>query len=163
MKMTLAFYQAYTHVVEAMLQALLNEADDASCIPTVDAISAHLGSSNADAKPFFDAGGEIVFALEALVDRAYEKSPEGPEYGRKLALREEELEFENEIQDLPECAHDLNFTLVRTKLGLPPQGRGPHWFFLTDSEDGESSEDEESDEAVYTGQRAGDAPEGMLP
>ncbi|KAI0687092.1 hypothetical protein BC835DRAFT_1377736 [Cytidiella melzeri] len=159
--MTLAFYQAYTHVLEAMLQVILKESgDDAPCIPTADAIAAQLGSSNAFAQPFFDAGGEITFALEALVDRAYEKSPEGPEYDRKPELREEESEFEIETQELPRCSHDLDFTLVRTKLGLPPQGKGPHWFFLTDDED---SEGEEENDDLYVGINAEGVSEGMLP
>lgn len=166
--MTLAFYRGYSLVVEALLQILLRDVDDNSCIPTIDAIKARLDLSktqnqdantpdptcemdSADIQTYFDTGGQIDFALEALVDRAYERSPEGPEYGRKPMFQEEERDFEKEIQELPHCVHDLDFTLVRVRLGLSPQSNGPHWFFLTDDED---SEGDEEDEVIYEGQQA---------
>lgn len=150
-KMTVSFYKAYILVIEAMHQVLMREAADASCIPTADAITAQLESSDADATAYFDAGGKMTFVLEALVDRAYEKSPEGPEHRRKPDLQEEEREFELQTEELPRCVHDLDFTLVRTKLGLPAQGTGPHWFFLTDDEDSDTSSSEDEEEAVYVG------------
>jgi hypothetical protein len=149
--MTVAFYKAYMQVIETMLQVMIQDANDKSCIPTVDAITAQLGLPNAAVQPYFDSGGEIAFAMEALVDRAYEKSPEGSEYRRKPSLQEEEVEFENETEDLPRCVHDLDFTLVRTKLGLPSEGKGPHWFFLTDDEDSDEGDNEED---VYVGQQS---------
>lgn len=173
-KMTMSFYKAYVHVIETILLVFYHDqADedtssgtdttDTQCIPTVDAITHQLGPENADTQAFFDAGGEITFALEALVDRAYEKSPEGPEYARKADLREEEEEFENETQELPRCVHDLDFGLVRVRLGLPERGKGPHWFFLTDDEDSEGEGDEEEEgEAVYVGKEAEGVGEGML-
>ncbi|KAI0090613.1 hypothetical protein BDY19DRAFT_992048 [Irpex rosettiformis] len=160
-KMTLSFYKAYMRVIEAIHLILLQDTADASCIPTHSAIESQLGLANAETQPFFDAGGEIMFALEALVDRAYEKSPEGPEYGRKAELREEEEEFENETMELPRCRNDLDFKLVRTRLGLPPQGKGPCWFFLTDDEDSEEEEEGEY-EAVNPGNQAESASAGII-
>lgn len=151
-KMTIAFYRGYISVVGAILEVLVQEANDSSCVPTTSAINARLEPYPAYVHSFFDAGGQITYAVEALVNRAYEKSPEGSEYRRKPALQEEEAEFEKDTQELPRCVHDLDFTLLRTRLGLELEGHGPHWFFLTDDED--SDEAEEDEEAVYVGQQS---------
>ena len=147
--MTLSFYKAYTIVIEAVLLILIQDTTTASCIPTVSTVQTHLGlppNVELESKAFFDAGGEIAFALEALVDRAYEKSPEGGEYRRKAALRREEEDFESEVVELPRCRYDLDFGLVRMRLGLSAQGKGPCWFFLTDDEDSEDDDDDEGEE-----------------
>lgn len=170
-KMSPAFYRGYVNVVDIMVQILQRDAADATaCVPTPDAITARLrelcreaseGSGKAsalttddveDVETFFHAGGKAEFALEALTDRAMEKSPEGTEYARRPALREEEEEFAGEVGELPVCANDLDFELVRKGLGLPPHFVGPHWFFLTDSE---SEDDSDDREIASTGQQAG--------
>ena len=107
-----------------------------------------------DVERFFAAGGKPEFALEALTDRAMEKSPEGTEYRRRRMWQEDEALFQDEVSALPACDNDLDFELVRFKLGLQPTGIGPHWFFLTDSSDEGEDEDDEDDETfqdVITG------------
>lgn len=167
-KMSPAFYRGYVLVIEAMHQILLREPSHAACIPTPAAITARIQEAKEEPKDsptalspedvedinrFFAAGGKVEFALEALTDRAMEKSPVGSEYRRKTVLQEEEEEFEREVNDIPRCVNDLNFGYVRTKLGLPAHGVGPHWFFLTDSEE-EDDFEEEDDEVVYEVQTA---------
>jgi len=171
-KMSPAFYRGYLTVVDVMVQILQRDvAAGAACIPTPDAIDGRLrelckaaressGKASVlttddveDVEAFLHAGGKAEFALEALTDRAREKSPKGIEYMRRPALRVEEEEFTGEVGELPECANDLDFELVRKGLGLPPHFIGPHWFFLTDSESEE--DDDDSGEIVHTGQRAG--------
>ena len=61
---------------------------------------------------------------------------------------------------LPRCEkNDLNFGLVREKLGISREKLGPYWYFLTDSE-GEDGEDDDDDgdeeEAVYEGAQSGE-------
>lgn len=168
-KMSPAFYRGYVLVIEAIYQILLQESSDAACIPTPAAITARIQGAKEEPKEsptalsaediedinkFFAAGGKVEFALEALTDRAIEKSPEGSEYRRKVALQEEEEEFEKEMNDIPMCMNDLNFAFVRTKLGLRAHGIGPHWFFLTDSEEDDDFEEDEGEEVVYEVQTA---------
>lgn len=170
-KMSPPFYRGYVVVIEAMYQILVLDPLDATCIPTPAAITARIQEAcrKAQEEPsselpmtlslqevegintFFAAGGKVEFALEALTDRAMEKSPEGSEYRRKKDLQEDEEEFEREVRDLPMCMNDLNFALVRTKLGLEAQGIGPYWFFLTDSEsdDDDDVEEDSEDGVVY--------------
>lgn len=167
-KMSPSFYRGHVMVVEAMYQILLRDSSDAACIPTPTAITARIQEACREAREepqksertlsleevedintFFAAGGKAEFALEALTDRAMEKSPEGSEYRRKAEMQQEEEEFEREVRDIPMCLNDLNFAFVRTKLGLPAQSIGPHWFFLTDSEEEDDLEENEGEEAVY--------------
>lgn len=102
---------------------------------------------------YLDAGGKIEYALDAITDNAFEKSPEGSLYRRDKAIQEEEAEVEKENASLPRCENDLAFELVRSKLGLSTEKRGPYWFFLTDmSSDSEDDEEEgEENKAVYEG------------
>ena len=143
-----------------------------SSVPTVSAVSAlikllqnqavGLSESLGSAKPkafcddgdairsFLDAGGKVEYALEAIIDRAQEKSPVGSEYQRDASVREEEADFENEIRELPQCVHDLDFDLVREKLGLPKR-TGPSWYFISDEESADDDEEPAGDEVVYEG------------
>ncbi|THH28899.1 hypothetical protein EUX98_g5284 [Antrodiella citrinella] len=98
-------------------------------------------------KTYIDAGGKVEYALDAITDCAYEKSPVGGQYRRHLHIREEDADFAKEVGNLPECANDLAFKLVRAKLGLPEEGMGPHWIFLSDDED----EDEVDEDTLYEG------------
>lgn len=173
-KMSPGFYRGYLVVVDAMTQ-ILQQPPGAACVPAPPAVTARVremcreAQMEAGARPaaamsveevddvetFFGVGGKVEFALEALTDRAKEKSPEGSEYRRKKALEQEEEEFEKEVRDLPMCSNDLDFELVRTRLGLPAKSIGPHWFFLTDSEEEDDYEEDEGDEeVVYTGVQA---------
>ncbi|KAL4252405.1 hypothetical protein ABKN59_004858 [Abortiporus biennis] len=130
-----------------------NEEEETSTIldPTSD-----ISITSAEASllsEYFSSGGQITFALDAITDLASEKSPEGSLYRRNQYLQEEEEEFVKEVIDLPKCANDLDFELVREKLGLRRGKLGPYWFFLTDSEDEEEEGADERDgvEVLYEG------------
>ncbi|KAH8096774.1 hypothetical protein BXZ70DRAFT_908345 [Cristinia sonorae] len=105
---------------------------------------------------YLTAGGKVTYALDAITDSAYEKSPIGGQYRRHLHVREEEADFAKELgDDVPECENDLAFKLVRRMLGLDESEAGPHWIFLSDDE---GEEDGEEAEAVYEGtKREGDS------
>ncbi|THG94111.1 hypothetical protein EW026_g7295 [Hermanssonia centrifuga] len=177
-KITPAFYRGYALVLETILQMLLLESEKAKLtLPTLTGVFTQIDeilastepdsdgpkrspSEEADAqaiRAFFAGGGKIEFGLEAVVDRALEKSPEGSEYRRKAEYQQEEAEFEKEVQALPSCAHDLDFDLVRKSIGLVAEKTGPHWFFLTDDEeDDDEDEDDDEADALYEGQQASD-------
>jgi hypothetical protein len=169
-KMSPSFYRGYVLVFDAMVQVLLRDTTDSSCIPTPAAITARLEelcreaevaapdakslssislNDVKDVERFFTAGGKVEFVLESLTDRAMEKSPVGSEYRRRRIFQEEEEEFERGVAELPTCKNDLDFELVRFKLGLQPTGIGPHWFFLTDSEDEDEEYEDNDREVLY--------------
>ncbi|KAF8066500.1 ankyrin repeat family protein [Lyophyllum atratum] len=88
---------------------------------------------------FFNKGGKIEYALDAVTDSAREQSPLGD------STFEETFEDHEEYAPLPTCDNDLEFDLVRRMIGLDPKLRwGPyydeekvHW--------GDDSEDEDDD------------------
>ncbi|KAJ3487283.1 hypothetical protein NLI96_g3631 [Meripilus lineatus] len=180
-KMTPTFYHGYILILEAILQIILkdpeSEADNHTVIPTVTAVTQRLESIKESARhpdpatseeskantatqsqciqAYLSSGGKVEFALDALTDSVYEKSPVGSWYSRRQYLKEEEAEFEKEVADLPRCENDLDIGVVRVKLGIPRERKGPHWFFLTDSESDEYDEDDdENGETVYEGTRS---------
>lgn len=144
--------------------------DDRPRYPTVDIVNQTLASiqkaaqdpsANEDLQTdaaiiaeYLDAGGKASYALEAIVDVSWENSPEGTKFLRTPTLQRDEAEFDKACEGLPRCANDLDFRLVRTKLGLEPERYGPHWFFLTDLEDDEDGEGEDEGEVMYTGVKA---------
>lgn len=181
-KMTPAFYHGYILLLEAILHIILkdpeSESDNPSVIPTISVVSKRLidiqdaaanlkqGEDNETQsatateaqciQAYLSSGGKVDFGLDALTDSAFEKSPDGSLYRRQQYLQEEEAEFEKVVADLPRCENDLDFGLVREKLGISRERLGPYWFFLTDSE-GEDDEEDTGDgeETVYEGVRSG--------
>lgn len=100
---------------------------------------------------YLSSGGRLTFALEALLDRAETASSIGAEYRRKPSVRAEEEALAQELAALPACVHDLDFELVRRKMGLPAESLGPCWIFLSDSEGEDDSDEDDDEEFVYTG------------
>ncbi|KAG5717938.1 Proteasome subunit alpha type-4 [Termitomyces sp. T112] len=101
-------------------------------------------ASETSAKFFFEKGGQVVYAFDALTDGALQQSPLGDGF------------FEQVWQDqdvwikLPRCENDLEFNLVRQMLGLTRNVRwGPyHGMMCIGSyrEKDDESDSEESDE-----------------
>lgn len=169
-KMTPHFYHGYICVIQSILRILLTDPTSNSLpLPTLDAVTSYLANVDEEAKnggnsnykaaiqselihAHLDQGGKIEYALDAITHLAYEKSPIGSLYSRNNDTQEENAALEKEADDaeLPTCENDLNFELVRTKLGLPVSWEGPHWFFLTDLSDSDE-EDEEGEEVLYEG------------
>ncbi len=181
-KMTPAFHHGYILVLEAIFHIILKdptESDTTSVIPTISTVTQRLQetqeaashpdqSSDEETKTntaiesqciqiYLDSGGKVDYALDALTDLAFEKSPAGTLYHQEELLRQEDAEFEKEVAALPRCENDSDFGLVREKLGISRDRIGPHWYFLTDSEgeDGEEDEDWDGEEAVYEGVLSG--------
>lgn len=172
--MTPFFYHGYVSVIQSILKIFLRDPTgppELSPIPSIDVILKHFAEIDEEAKKgedgapmaviqsdylhaYLDEGGKVQYALEAIIELARETSPRGRRYIDNEEVQEQNAEFEKaaDSENLPKCQNDLNFEIVRTKLGLPAQSAGPQWFFLTDFDsDSDDSEDEESEEAVYEG------------
>lgn len=99
-------------------------------------------------KTYVQAGGKVSYALNAIIDNARRGSPVGEEYTSDEKARQAEEDYAKEVAHLPECANDFAFDLVREKLGLSREEKGPYWYFFVD-EEGDEEEDDEA--AEYEG------------
>ncbi|KAK7691617.1 hypothetical protein QCA50_005016 [Cerrena zonata] len=181
--MTPFFYHGYVSVIQSILKIFLRNPtgpSELSPVPSVEVVLKHFAEIDEEAKKgedeapmaviqsdyihsYTDVGGKVQYALEAIIELARETSPKGRRYIDNPEVQEQNADFEKAADEegLPKCENDLNFEIVRTKLGLPAQSAGPQWFFLTDFDsDSDSyaeteivgdSEDDESEEAVYEG------------
>ncbi|KAI0355259.1 hypothetical protein OH77DRAFT_1590164 [Trametes cingulata] len=121
--------------VSKRLDELVSSKDDSSEARILDAKAReHLAT-------FLDNGGSAEYALDCIVDRAREElSPLGRLYDAEKQYIDALLDGADG-EERPECPNDLDFALVRVKLGLPLETRGvdiPH--------DGEDERDPLSDE-----------------
>ena len=82
------------------------------------------------------AGGDATYALDCIVDRAREElTPLGRQYDSEKRYIDAMFAGEHK-----ECANDLDFALVRAKLGLPEETLGAG--FDEDEEDPLSDDEE---------------------
>ncbi|OSC96847.1 hypothetical protein PYCCODRAFT_1440742 [Trametes coccinea BRFM310] len=73
---------------------------------------------------YLDNGGTAEYALDCIVDRAREElSPLGKLYDADQRYIDAVLDGEDG-EERPECPNDLDFALVRVRLGLPLETRG---------------------------------------
>lgn len=166
-KLTPFFYRGFMLILEEMMHMSLSEPTNGlQVIPTLPALTKSMRQLTRleptsppqfppftapwDAPPvshYLQAGGQVSFALEAVVDRAFRTSPVGPEYRDSTKMQEDEELLAQGMEYLPECVHDLDFALVRRKLGLPADSPGPYWSFSSDEEfEVEVVEEEEVEE-----------------
>ena len=99
---------------------------------TPDAAGPDTKSSNKDAEgnsaselaAFLGGGGLATHALDCIVDRAREEfAPRGSEYDAECEYIDQVLEGGGGAPR-PKCANDLDFALVRARLGLPADTLG---------------------------------------
>jgi hypothetical protein len=91
------------------------------------AIRGHEGPSTSLAtQHFLSNGGLPDYALDYTLHRAMECSLSGEETWDDLLGDESDAEISQRYRGLPICSNDLNFELVRTRLGLVEDARGPH-------------------------------------
>ncbi|KAH9857379.1 hypothetical protein C2E23DRAFT_856174 [Lenzites betulinus] len=143
-----ALYRGYIVVLEAAkdLATAESQQDDATArsFPSVSDLTARLSSlRSADSSPgsgpplegdarahlaaYLDAGGSAEHALDCIVDRAREElSPLGRLYDAEKRYIDAVLDGGGDADGAPrvECANDLDFALVRCKLGLGEETRG---------------------------------------
>ncbi|EJF57984.1 hypothetical protein BD309DRAFT_957281 [Dichomitus squalens] len=121
-----AVYRGYIAVFEAIKDLLSEERKDFPTVATVSAKLAELrDSEDASLKPiavFLDNGGKAEYALDCIVDRAREElTPLGRLYDAETQYIDAVLDGEENHE---KCANDLDFGLVREKLGLSVESLG---------------------------------------
>lgn len=171
--MTPTFYQGYIVVMDvirlitAIAPALAVFAENPFVIPTtsavmrfIDRFQEHANCPNHDekkknelvhdyqcAQAYFSSGRKVEFGLDALTDLTFEISPGGPAYHQHPLYQEEEAGLQKIIAKYPRCENDMDFGLVREKLGLPREKLGPYWFSPANSgEDDDNDEEQEQDQ-----------------
>ena len=122
-------YRGYVAVFKAV-KDLIDGEDAGSHFPSVSTLSARLSELRESSEDessqyiaaYLDNGGKAEYALDCIVDRAREElSPLGRKYNAEQQYIDEVLESE---QSHAPCANDLDFALVRAKLGLPVETLG---------------------------------------
>ncbi|RPD55376.1 hypothetical protein L226DRAFT_468856 [Lentinus tigrinus ALCF2SS1-7] len=125
-------YRGYIAVFKAIKDLIAGEDPEHHGFPSVSTVSDHLSklrdrdaSEDLSSKyiaAYLDNGGKAEYALDCIVDRAREElSPLGRQYNAENQYIDAVLESE---QSHAACANDLDFALVREKLGLPAETRG---------------------------------------
>lgn len=138
-------YRGYVAVFEAIKDTVQTEDAGHKDFPSVATLSNQLSklrdASDASSKlvaAYLDNGGKAEYALDCIVDRAREElSPLGRLYDAEKQYIDAVLDGEEKHAV---CQNDLNFALVREKLGLPSETLG------VIPEDEEDSRDPPSDD-----------------
>ncbi|PIL33310.1 hypothetical protein GSI_04761 [Ganoderma sinense ZZ0214-1] len=109
--------------------------------PTISAVAAELQTLRASGDPvdaFLAHGGGAEHALDCVVHRAREElTPLGRQYDSEKRYIDEMFAGEH-----AECANDLDFALVRARLGLPEETLGVDLEVEEDEEDPLSDDEE---------------------
>ena len=140
-----AVYRGYIAVFKVIKDLISEERKDFPTVSTVSAKLSEARSEGAEAAPkhiaaYLDNGGKADYALDCIVDRAREElSPLGRLYDAEKQYIDAVLESEERHK---ECANDLDFALVRRKLGLPADTLGVVLEGEEDSRDPVSDDEE---------------------
>ena len=108
--MTKTFYFGFINLFKA-LNIVLREANKAPSISDVQA----LAYRDTNAAFYFGKGGKVEYAIDALVNSTEEASSLID--GTFEELYEDENETDDSFRRLPKCANDLEFGLVKRKMG----------------------------------------------
>lgn len=103
-----SFYRGYQAVFTAIYNVLNNPT---ITLPSLERISSAVSLS--DASFYFGKGGQVVYALDCVIDVAREQSAVGDGEFESL--------YEAEYLAMPACANDLEFGVVRNMMGLEPE------------------------------------------
>ena len=125
-------YRGYVAVFKVIMDIVQGGGAEHKDFPTVSIVSDRLSklrdatdASDASAKhiaAYLDNGGKAEYALDCIVDRAREElSPLGRLYDAEKQYIDAVLDGEEKHA---ECPNDLDFALVREKLGLPAETLG---------------------------------------
>ena len=108
--MTKTFYLGFINVFKA-LNIVLRDVNKA---PTISDVQA-LAYRDTSAAFYFGKGGKVEYAIDALVNSTEEVSSLID--GTFEELYEDENETDDSFRRLPKCANDLEFGLVKRKMG----------------------------------------------
>ncbi|KAF9479090.1 hypothetical protein BDN70DRAFT_834943 [Pholiota conissans] len=121
-------------------------ADSSNSIPTLEQFRA-----KAVGEPgvgfYFNKGGRIEYAWDAVISIAKDQSALGDNEFENNWDDPEEPFREGQYANLPKCANDLAFDLVRRKLGIDPMiANGPYYERDEDEDAGMFDEDDDDDD-----------------
>jgi hypothetical protein len=121
-----SFYQGYRSMFLATTHVLRNAANG---IPTPARVLAQALATEPRYVSFYiDKGGRVEYALDAIIDTAKGQSILGDGSFDDLWDNPEEVGDDAGFVNMPKCANDLAFGLVRYKLGIDPGvARGPYY------------------------------------
>lgn len=144
------FYQGYRSIFSVIAHILR---DAANGVPTPARVLSQALRSEPSVNFYFSEGGRVEYALDAILDSATEHSALSD--GIFEALWDNPDVSDGEFVDMPKCANDLAFMLVRKKLGVDPRiAKGPYYhedveMLEEDSDEEENEEEEENDDDEY--------------
>lgn len=107
---TRPFYVGYMAIV-MVIAKLLKQPGDAG-VPSVGNVNAMLKRVSRHTTVFFNRGGRIRNALDFVVQSAKDQSPLGDGTWDEIRVDATEEGEEEQYSKLPQCANDLDFTLV---------------------------------------------------
>lgn len=142
------FYKGYGVLFSAVAHVLKRCSPADPTVPDARTIAAELNSNNTfdvqGAQFYFRKGGRVEYALDHIMHTAMEQSKLGDETFEELH------DSDDGWMDLPECVNDLDFELVRRKLGLSDKQQwGPYRCGEEDEMDEDDSEDEDGDVGMW--------------
>jgi len=108
--MTKTFYFGFINLFKALTIVLR----DVNKAPTISDVR-DLACRDTSAAFYFGKGGKVEYAIDALVDSTEEASSLID--GTFEELYEDENETDDSFRRLPKCANDLEFGLVKRKMG----------------------------------------------
>lgn len=136
-----SFFQGYRSLFSAVA-TILN--DSANGIPTPARVLGQALGAEPNVSFYINKGGRVDYVLDAIIDSAKDQSVLGD--GEFEALWDNPDEVgDGGVVNMPKCANDLAFMLVRQKLGIDPRvAMGP--YDDDDEEDVEMHGEDEDDE-----------------
>ncbi|KAG6916022.1 hypothetical protein DXG01_008791 [Tephrocybe rancida] len=132
------FYVGYQSIFDAIYD-FLERTDEPLSKAAI--VARTLGSNGVSF--FYSKGGQIEYAFDAITHRAMEQSPLGDSTFEETW----EEEGDSDYTRLPACANDLEFSLVRQRLGLNPRSQwGPYYDFGDGGGGGMDDDDDDDDD-----------------
>jgi hypothetical protein len=119
-----SFYQGYRSLFLVVAHILK---DSANGMPTPARVLAQgLGGDARNVKFYVNKGGRVEYALDAIIHAAKEQSVLGDGSFDRLWDNPDDVR-DGGMANMPKCANDLAFSLVRKMLGLDPTfASGPY-------------------------------------
>ncbi|CCM00041.1 uncharacterized protein FIBRA_02067 [Fibroporia radiculosa] len=133
MNITKRFYEQYCRVVEAVAAMFRKDAGSPDVTAVRQALTTMRGIDE-----FFLYGGRIEHALDLVTASARDQSPVGDSTWDDMVEEDDDESVWDGYKSMPKCANDLEFALVRERLGLDPdQPWGPYFEYEDEDEDEE--------------------------
>jgi hypothetical protein len=134
-----AFFQGYCSLFSAFA-TILDDSDYGN--PTATRVLAQALHDDRNVNFYINEGGRVDYALDAIIDCAKDQSVLGDGEFEAIFDDIKQVGYTG-VVNMPRCANDLAFTLVRQKMGMDPRvARGPYYDEDVDMH-GEDEDDED--------------------